>query len=320
MASGACGTFTERGGRVNAELWEARFDEHLRLLGRTERTREGYGYEVRLVLGFLQDRHIGEVSGITRTELDAYRLHLHHFRKPNGEPLGLKAQAVKLGAVLSFLRYLYDERFLLTNPGQGVRLPKPPDKLPASLPDEDQVLRLLETPDISTPLGLRDRAILELLYSSAIRNTELRLLELEHLDLVRLEARVECGKGRKGRVVPLGEPAAHWLEAYLRDGRPWLVGSSCVRLVFLNSLGRELSRETLSEIVRARAKEAGLGSKVTPHTLRHCCATHMLARRAGLRHLQHLLGHASADTTKRYTRVEISDLKEVHQRCHPREA
>ena len=104
MASGACGTFTERGGRVNVELWLHRFDEHLRLLGRTERRREGYGYEVRLFLGFLQDRHIGEVSGITRTELDAYRLHLHHWRKLNGDPLGLKAQAVKLGAVLSFLR------------------------------------------------------------------------------------------------------------------------------------------------------------------------------------------------------------------------
>ena len=103
---------------MNAELWEARFDEHLRLLGRTERTREGYGYEVRLFLGFLQDRHIGEVSGITRTELDAYRLYLHHFRKPNGEPLGLKAQAVKLGAVLSFLRYLHEERFLLACPSR----------------------------------------------------------------------------------------------------------------------------------------------------------------------------------------------------------
>lgn len=154
---------------------------------------------------------------------------------------------------------------------------------------------------------------------SAIRNTELRLLEVDHVDLARLQLRVEHGKGRKGRMVPLGEPAAQWLQTYLRDGRPWLMREPFPTTLFLNSLGRVLSREALAEMVREHAQKAGLRGKVTPHTLRHCCATHMLARRAGLRHLQQLLGHASADTTKRYTRVEISDLREVHQRCHPRE-
>jgi integrase/recombinase XerD len=305
---------------VNVGLWLERFDEALRLRGRTERTRESYGYEVRLFLRFLDARDVDIVASIGRQDLDAYRLHLHHWRKPDGNPLSLSAQAGKLGPVLSFLRYLHEDKQILVNPGQGVRLPKVPDNLPACLPDEEQVLKLLETPDVSAPLGLRDRAIMELLYSSAIRNTELRLLEVEHLDLVRLQLRIEQGKGRKGRMVPLGEPAAQWLETYLRDGRPWLLREPFPATLFLNSLGRMLSRETLTEMVREHAQKAGLPSKVTPHILRHCCATHMLARRAGLRHLQQLLGHASADTTKRYTRVEISDLREVHQRCHPREA
>ena len=304
---------------MNVELWLHRFDEHLRLRNFTENTRQGYRYTVRRFLEFLSDRGMESISDIRRDDIDAYRVHLHHWRKANGEPLAASAQAAKLGAVLAFLRYLHDDRQILANPGHGVRFPKRLDKLPAMLPDEEQVLRLLEAPDVSTPLGLRDRAILELLYSSAIRNTELRLLEVKDLDLVRLEARIECGKGRKGRVVPIGEPAANWIEAYLRDGRPWLVRNPDTKPVFLNSLGRVLSAELLSELVREYAKAAELPSKVTPHTLRHACATHMLARRAGLRHLQQMLGHASADTTRRYTRVEISDLREEHRRCHPRE-
>lgn len=304
---------------MNVELWLHRFDEHLRLRNFTENTRQSYRYTVRRFLEFLSDRGLQTVVDITRDDVDAYRVHLHHWRKANGEPLAMSAQAAKLGAVLAFLRYLHDDRLTLADLGHGVRFPKRLDKLPASLPDEEQVLKLLEVPDISTPLGLRDRAILELLYSSAIRNTELRLLEVGDLDLVRLEARIECGKGRKGRVVPIGEPAACWIEAYLREGRPWLVRDPDTKPVFLNSLGRVLSAELLSELVREYAKTAGLPSKVTPHILRHACATHMLARRAGLRHLQQMLGHACADTTRRYTRVEISDLREEHRRCHPRE-
>lgn len=304
---------------MNVDLWLERFDESLRLRGFSERTREGYGLELQLFLRFLEDRQVNEVANIRRQDVDAYRLRLHHWRKRNGEPLALCTQSTKLGAVLSFLRYLHEAKLILVNPGYGVRLPRVPDKLPPPLPDEDQIVKLLETPDISTPLGLRDRAILELLYSSAIRNTELRLLEVGDIDLVRLEARIENGKGRKGRIVPLGEPAAHWIELYLRDGRPWLVRDPDTRPVFLNSLGRRFSTELLAELVRGHAEQAGL-PRITPHVLRHCCATHMLARRAGLRHLQQLLGHASTDTTRRYTRVEISDLREVHQRCHPREA
>ena len=305
---------------MNVALWLERFDDYLQLRGFTENTRQSYGYSVRRFLRFVADRGLTTVAELSRGEVDAYRVHLHHWRKANGEPLALSGQAAKLNAVLSFLRYLYDEKLILANPAQGVRLPKRPDKLPAGLPDESQVVKLLETPDTATPLGLRDRAILELLYSSAIRNTELRLLEIANLDLVRLEVRVECGKGRKGRVVPIGKPAADWVEAYLKDGRPWLVRDPDTRPVFLNTLGRMMSAELLAEMVRERSREAGLLGKVTPHTLRHACATHMLAHRAGLSHLQQLLGHASVETTRRYARVEISDLREVHRRCHPREA
>lgn len=300
-------------------LWCERFREHLQVLNRSQATVYGYGLEVQLFLGFLAERGLVDVAEISREEVNAYRLHLHYQRKPNGEPLAVSTQACKLSAVLSFLRYLYSEQFILSDPGKGVKLPKAPDLLPAALPTEEQVEQLLEIPDVETPLGLRDRAILEVLYSSALRNTELRELRLEDVDLHRLELRVRCGKGSKGRVLPLGEPAALWMEAYLVKSRPWLLRDD-TELLFLNSLGRPLRRESLTDLVRLAAERAGLPMKVTPHTLRHCTATHMLARKAGLRQLQRLLGHANLSSTERYTRVEITDLREVFLRCHPRES
>ncbi|MGE0171115.1 tyrosine-type recombinase/integrase [Nocardioides sp.] len=303
---------------MNVPLWLERFAEHLEMRNLSERTRESYRLEARAFLHFLADRAVDQPAAITRHEVEAYRVHLMRSRKPDGMPLTPATQSAKITGVQAFLRFLHQGHFVLVNPGRDLPRPRRPETLPRELLDEEQVLRLLEQPDTTRPLGLRDRAILEVLYSSAIRNTEMCLLTLEDLDLHRLELRIQHGKGRKPRVVPLGEPAAAWLEEYLRNGRPWLVREPNT-FVFLGWRGRGLSREDLAQAVRRQAEDAGLG-RVTPHVLRHCCATHMLRRQAGLRHLQKLLGHSSADTTQRYTRVEISDLREVHQRCHPREA
>ncbi|MGE0496166.1 MAG: tyrosine-type recombinase/integrase [Vulcanimicrobiota bacterium] len=303
---------------MNVGLWQERFTESLRLRGRSPRTVESYAGQLGFFLHFLDDRGVDSPAAIRREDVEAYRVHLLELRKPDGLPLALTTQSLKLTVALAFLRFLLAEQFVLTNPGQGMTGPRTVRGLPRAVLDEEQVLRLLEAPDTTTPLGLRDRAILEVLYSSAPRNTELRLLRLQDLNLRRLELRIEHAKGGKARVVPLGEPAAAWLEEYLRQGRPWLVREPS-QLVFLGSKGKPLSREDLANTVRRQAEKVGLAD-VTPHVLRHCCATHMLRHQAGLRHLQELLGHSSADTTQRYTRVEIADLREVHQRCHPRES
>lgn len=305
---------------MNIELWSERFCEHLRLLNRSERTLEAYALELRLFLGFLVERGLDDVCEIGREDVNAYRVKLHEARKKNGEPLAMKTQSTKLTAVFGFIRYLYKENFILANPVRDMQLPKVPDSLPADLPTEEQVLKLLETPNTSRPQGQRDRSILELLYSSGLRNTELTSLKIQSLDLRRLEVRVECGKGQKGRIVPMGEPAAAWAETYLSKVRPHLVRDQSCELLFLNQWGRPLYRESLVKIVVTHAVAAKLPMKVTPHILRHACATHMLARGVGLRHLQQFLGHASSSTTERYTRVEVSDLREVFLRCHPREA
>lgn len=305
---------------MNVGLWEERFAEHLEVLGRTPRTVRSYRCELRQFLEFLTDRNLRGVHEITREEVQAYHVGLHRRRKPDGQPIAVRTRNAKMAAVLAFLAFLTGARYLLVSPGREVRLARVPRRLLPELPDEEQVQRLLEAPDTNTPLGLRDRAALELLYSSALRNTELRLLRVVDVDLSRLWVRVLHGKGGKQRMVPLGEPAAAWIEEYLRRGRGLLLKQEDPGHLFLSLRGAPLSVEALSDLVRKQAERTGLALRVTPHVLRHCCATHMLARQARLRYLQELLGHACADTTQRYAQVQLDDLRETHQRCHPRES
>jgi integrase/recombinase XerD len=305
---------------VNVALWQERFVLHLTLMGCTAATIRGYRYVAGAFLRFLSDRGLAEVHEIRREDVQAYQVALHRRRKPDGSPLALVSQNREMVGVLAFCRFLQREHHVLVNPGQEVTLMRVPRHLPPRLLDEDEVLRLLAAPDVSSLLGLRDRAIMEVLYSSALRNAELRQLGVGDVDIPRLQVRVNEGKVRKSRVVPLGEPAAAWVEEYLRDERALLLKGRDPGHLFLTQRGEALTGQTLAKLVRKYALAVGLSSKVTPHILRHCCATHMLARQAGLRHLQELLGHSSAESTKIYTRVEISDLREVHQRCHPRES
>lgn len=305
---------------MNVELWRERFAEYLRLQDYASRTPYTYGLEVSYFLEFLSERGLSEPHEIRREDVLAYCVLLQHTRKADGKPLKAVYRRSKVGAVLTFLRYLYDEKFLLTNPGADIKRPKALDCLPPPVPDEEEVERLLQTPDTTTPNGVKDRALLEVLYATALRNAEIRALLTEDVDLHRLELRVRCGKGGKGRVLPLTEPAGAWLEEYLQNVRPLFVKNADDRTLFLNSWGRPISSEMLGKIVREHAREAKLSVKVTPHVLRHSCATHMLARRAGIRHLQRFLGHACPSSTERYTRVEVSELREVVLRCHPRES
>lgn len=305
---------------VNRELWRQRFAEHLAVRRYTERTIESYTSRLGVFFAFLEGQGVEQLSAVTREMLEAYRLDLVTQRRPDGRALALITQVGKLTAVLAFFRFLYAERFLATDPGRGLEFPRVPPPLPPKILSEAEVVRLLEAPATDTPLGLRDRAILELLYSSALRNSELGALQLEDLDLERGLVRVIRGKGGRSRVVPVGEPARDALEAYLRAGRPQLLKNPREGRVFLSWRGqRGLTREDVAQLVQRAARQAGLEQRVTPHLLRHCCACHMLARRAGLRHLQELLGHRSLESTQIYTQLEVSDLRRVHRRCHPRE-
>ncbi|MEW6279515.1 MAG: tyrosine-type recombinase/integrase [Candidatus Eremiobacterota bacterium] len=304
---------------LDSAPWQRAFREFMELRAWSPRTMEGYLQELPHLFAFLDGRGVTRLSEVTRDLVEAYRLELYYARH-RGRPLHLSSQSRRLSAVKAFFRFLRHSRHLLVDPAAEVERPRVPRNLPRVLLTEKEAVRLLEAPDVKTPLGLRDRSILELLYSTGIRNSELRGLQLDDLLLSSGLVVVRFGKGGKSRVLPLGEEAAYWLEQYLRLGRPRFLEAEGQPWVFLSLKGGPLrTREALSEVVKRAVREAGIQKPVRPHGLRHAVATHMLRRGASLRHLQELLGHASAGTTQVYTRVEISDLRRVHRRTHPRE-
>jgi integrase/recombinase XerC len=224
--------------------------------------------------------------------------------------------ARNLSGVRTFFSFLVREGHLPSNPADGVAAPKAPRRLPSFLP-VDEVLHLLDTVAEQGLLGSRDRAILELLYATGIRVGELVGLAGRDLKLPSRTARIR-GKGRVEREAPLTEPSARALEAYLehrtRAGRPLEPGGS----VFLNARGGPLSDRSVRRIVDRWIREAAIARRVSPHTLRHTFATHLLAGGADLRAIQELLGHKSLSTTQKYTHVGIEKLMEVYDQAHPR--
>jgi integrase/recombinase XerD len=298
-----------------------RFTDYARMYGRSESTIRGYLLELRIFLAFLVARGLKSPHEIRKEDVEAFQVSLERHRKVDGEPLSTVSKNRRLSCLAAFLKFLRRTGVLLTDPMADIIRAKLPIRLLPELPTVEEVTRLLEAPLVTTPLGLRDRAMLELFYSSALRNGELRCLEVCDVDLSRLQVRVRRGKGGKPRIVPMGEPAAAWVEEYLKNGRGFLLGKREHGTLFLTYRGNPFSKSGhVGDIVTGYARAAGLEKRVTPHTLRHCCATHMLARKAGLRHLQELLGHSTPSSTQIYTRVELSDLKEAHRLYHPRES
>jgi integrase/recombinase XerC len=226
----------------------------------------------------------------------------------------------KLSAIRSLYRFLVREGLAPSNPARGVASPRRPRKLPEVLP-EDEVAALVEAPAGGSPLALRDRAFLELLYASGLRVAELTALSVGDLDLGAGLVRV-LGKRRKERIVPFGRTAAGALRRWLEEGRPALAAgpdfTAAAGALFLNYRGGRLSARSVARRLDRAVLAAGLPRHVHPHVLRHCFATHLLGNGADLRAIQELLGHASLSTTQRYTHLDWKRLAEVYDQAHPR--
>jgi len=222
----------------------------------------------------------------------------------------------KIACLRSFYRYLRREQILAADPTAELRPPRPSGRLPNVL-SRDEVNRLLEQPKGTSPGALRDRALLETMYACGLRASEAISLEVPELDLEAGVLRTR-GKGSKERLVPIGSKALETLGAYLRVGRPRLVGLHDEPHVFVNLRGGPLSRQGLYKIVQRHARTAGLESRMSPHTLRHTFATHLLAGGCDLRSLQEMLGHADIGTTQIYTHLSTDRLRDVYFEAHPR--
>lgn len=230
--------------------------------------------------------------------------------------LGSRSVARKMSALRGFYRWALRERLLEEDPTLLIARPKVGQSLPQSLTEAD-VEALLAAPDVDTPLGLRDRAMLEVLYAAGLRVSELVGLTLGQVNLRQGLVRI-VGKGNKERLVPLGEEAQDWLARYLRDSRPVLLGSVRDDIVFPSLRRQAMTRQTFWHRIRQLALIAGVQKPLSPHTLRHAFATHLLNHGADLRVVQMLLGHSDLSTTQIYTHVARQRLHELHARHHPR--
>jgi site-specific recombinase XerD len=235
-----------------------------------------------------------------------------------GEPLTAHTRRSYLVCLQRFFRFLERRGIVLQDPTLDLAMPTVP-KLPRVVLSRAQTQRLMEAPSLHTAVGKRDRAILEVLYGTGIRVSECAGLELRDVDLAKGTLFVRQGKGKKDRVVPFAGQAAAALDVYLREGRPALSRRSRLQALFLSSSRRPLRAGTIQLIVREHARAAKLTVSVTPHTLRHTCATHLIQGGASVRHVQKLLGHSQLSSTAIYTRVFPKDLAQVVQKAHPRE-
>ena len=221
-----------------------------------------------------------------------------------------------VSATRGFFKFLMLDGHIKSHPAEDLDTPQRFSYLPKFL-TEDEINRLLAAPDISTPEGIRDRAILEIMYASGLRVSELVTLKVSQVSRDMGVVRV-LGKGSKERLVPLGRAAINALQTYLREARPGLAGSEADGVVFLNAQGRPLTRMGVWKILRKHVQAAGLEKRVTPHTLRHSFATHLLEGGADLAAVQEMLGHADISTTQIYTHVDREYLRDVHRKFHPR--
>lgn len=252
----------------------------------------------------------------TLLQVDAVDLQAFLAERVEG---GYKAtsSARLLSAMRRLFQYLYREKLRDEDPSALLSSPKLPQRLPKDL-SEAQVERLLQAPSVELPIELRDKAMLELLYATGLRVSELVGLTVSDVSLRQGVVRV-IGKGNKERLVPLGEEAIHWLEHYLEYGRPWLLNDVAIDVLFPSSRAQQMTRQTFWHRIKHYATLAGIDSeKLSPHVLRHAFATHLLNHGADLRVVQMLLGHSDLSTTQIYTHVATERLRQLHQQHHPR--
>ncbi|HUR41295.1 MAG TPA: site-specific tyrosine recombinase XerD [Verrucomicrobiae bacterium] len=273
----------------------AAYRSDLKLFGRALAPRSLPAADAGDIQGYLAARHRGSKAGAT---------------------FSARSQARLLSALRRYYRFLVRERLRSDDPTATIEAPRLGRPLPKTLAAAD-VEKLLDAPPPGTALGLRDRAMLELMYACGLRVSELVRLGAHQLTLARGVVQV-TGKGGRERLVPVGEEAQHWLERYLKQSRPELLGHVPIEALFVSQRGAAMTRQNFWHLIKRYARQAGIAGSLSPHTLRHAFATHLLEHGADLRAVQMLLGHRDLSTTQIYTHVTRARLKSLHEKHHPR--
>jgi integrase/recombinase XerD len=271
---------------------------------------------IRRFITWCDERGIRKPSDVTKQILERYQRSLFYYRKPDGNPLTLGTQAGCLAPLKAWFKWLAKENHILYNPASELEMPRQGHHLPRTVLSVQEVERILAEADTKDAPGLRDRALLELLYSTALRRMEVAHLAVYDIDFDRRVVRVRSGKGDRDRVTPIGARALAWLDKYITEARPKLLVSHHDTL-FVSDYGEPVLLAFVAQRVKKYMNFAGINKPGATHLLRHACATHMLEGGADIRFLQAMLGHAQLNTTEIYTHVSIEKLKAIHEATHP---
>jgi integrase/recombinase XerD len=301
---------------------ESLLQEHLNSLsvrGYSEHTVRNRRVHIGYFLQWAYEHGLKEPHEITRPVLERYQRYLFFYRKKNGEPLTFRSQHARLVPLRVWFRWMTRQNHILHNPASEIDLPRLGRTLPKNILSVAEIEQVMMQPVIhpADPLGLRDRAILEVIYATGLRRLEIVNLKLFDLQLDRGLLAVRQGKGKKDRYVPIGERAAAWLKKYIAEARPQLAIEPDDLTVFLTAEGEPFSRDHLTWTVRQHIVAAKIGKVGACHLLRHCMATHMHENGADIRFIQQILGHEDIKTTQIYTHVAIRALQQVYAATHP---
>lgn len=270
---------------------------------------------------FMKKSKIASVLEVTFKHLQSFQHEVFYKPTAKGRPRSIASQSQILIAVKNLYKLLHEQQKLIAfNPAKDLELPKKGTVLPKNILTIEEAEKLLNAPDMGTPIGYRDRTILEVFYATGIRRGELLSLKVNDVNLSEGLLRICYGKGAKDRMVPLSDTAVKFLQCYLYSIRPELLKNAVTDVLFVSTRrSGPIGGTTLDTMLERYTKKAGIKKRVTAHVWRHTCATHMVQNNANLRHVQELLGHRALTTTEVYLRLTITDLKEAHRKFHPRE-
>lgn len=297
--------------------WMRRYLEALEVAGFGNDLLRARRQALTVFLEWASERDLQRPGEVTRPILERYQRHLFYLRKADGAPLTLMRQWLLVDHLRQWFRWLVKQNHLPTNPASDLDMPKVPRTILPEPLEAHEVEAVLAQPDVEDVQGLRDRAILELLYSTGLRRAEAMRLSVYDIEPLRGIVRVRQGKGRKDRVVPIGERALAWVQRYLDEARPQLAADAQERTLFLNRFGRPFQGNGLGAMARRYIEAAGIPKRGACHLFRHAMATQMLEHGADVRYIQAMLGHEDLDSTQVYTHVSIAKLQAVHAATHP---
>ncbi|MCP4935603.1 MAG: site-specific tyrosine recombinase XerC [bacterium] len=294
-----------------------RYLDWLQIQNYSKATIKGRDHYLSVFIVWCDERSLKRPNEITKPILERYQRHLYLHRKKDGEPLSFRSQHTHLVPIRAWFKWLTRQNHILYNPASELDLPRLEKRLPKHVLSQSEVETILNQTDTNEALGVRDRAMLETLYSTGMRRMELIGLKLYDIDVDRGTVMIRQGKGKKDRMIPIGERALAWTDKYLIKVRPELVTGIDEGVLYLTNLNEPFTPNRLTQLVRNYVQAAQIGKTGSCHLFRHTMATLMLEHGADIRFIQEMLGHANVSTTQIYTQVSIRQLKEIHTATHP---